>query len=82
MHDALLIYFLIANMRHAGYFRGVANFVRWAKAQYASVMPVIVPNRRASVHEKFRLESPIDLAVPFDLVQCLGRLENYVASMS
>ena len=41
MHDALLIYFLIASMRHAGYFRVVANFIRWAKAQYASLLPVI-----------------------------------------
>jgi hypothetical protein len=82
MHDALLIYFLIANMRHAGYFRVVANFIRWAKAQYAALLPVIAPNRKAFVPEKFRLESPIDLAMQFDLTQCLGRLENYVASMS
>jgi hypothetical protein len=37
MHDALLIYFMITNMRHAGYFRFAVRPFQRARAQYTSV---------------------------------------------
>jgi hypothetical protein len=35
MQDALLIYLMIANMRHAGYFRGLAAALRYVQTRSA-----------------------------------------------
>jgi hypothetical protein len=46
MLDALVIYYFIADMRHAGYFRVVVDFIRRAKAQCGLMPWAILRNRR------------------------------------
>ena len=49
MHDALLIYFMITNMRHAGYFHFAAHLLQRARAQCVAVWFAIERTWKAAV---------------------------------
>jgi hypothetical protein len=82
MHDAFLIYGMIANMRHAGYVRSAVYLFECAKAKWmrrvAQPCNVFVGCARA----KLRSEAAIALPFERDWLGALTRLESYVVSIS
>jgi hypothetical protein len=84
MLDALVIYYLVTNMRHAGYCRVVADFVRLAKARYLSIPSAIMRNRRNAVviarRSAAMADTAINSALQMEFMQMLTRLESYVTS--
>jgi hypothetical protein len=86
MHDALLIYLMITNMRHAGYFRFAADLFQSAMARCMATRFAVERNwkvavRRASALAEFRSGAAANLVPQREWLQALTRLENYVVSM-
>jgi hypothetical protein len=73
MHDALLIYLMITNMRHSGYFRFAAHLFQSAMARCEAM--------RFAVERKFHSGAATNLAAQREWLQALTRLETYVMSM-
>jgi hypothetical protein len=82
MHDALLIYWMIANMRHAGYFRSATHVLQSAKAKWALLFSMVRDSFCGSACTRIRSGTEMNLALGRDWVQALTRLESYIASMS
>ena len=81
MQDALLIYLIIANMRHAGYFRALAAAIALIRSIAtriceAGMLPwVTAPSSHRAMGARPWTRRR-------ELNQALTRLENYVATMA
>ena len=88
MQDALLIYLIIANMRHAGYFRALAASVRHLQTAIAVSLSIATRICEAGMLPWVTAPSSHRAmgARPWtrrrELNQALTRLENYVATMA
>jgi hypothetical protein len=84
MLDALLIYYCIINMRHAGYLRVVAEFMQGVKVRYTLARSLLPRAARQDAPQRLMssADGAIDLALQTALTELLRRLETYVASMA
>ena len=83
MQDAVLIYYMMANLLHAGYFADIAKIVQQAVTQ----LRVAVAGLRNSCSAGARTRSQATDFMPAacrefeDWVERLTRMESYVLSM-
>ena len=79
MQDALLCYYIVANMLHAGYFADAVKLVRQAcalcRGLFAGAGPAQAPARSAT-------GAPVLFGEMEAWVERLTRMESYVASMA
>jgi hypothetical protein len=79
MQDALLCYYMLLNMRHAGHFLAVADLVRRVIARLP-LRSLAAPLRRSGPCPAVGRGD--DAAFQKDWIGRLMRLENYVAAMA
>jgi hypothetical protein len=84
MQDALLIYYCIINMRHAGYLRVGGEFMQRVKAGYTLVRSLLPRAARQGAPQRLMssADGAIDLALQTVLTELLRQLETYVASIA
>ncbi len=76
MQDALLCYYIVANMLHAGYFAGAVNLLRRAGAVCRSFAGAAPPPERSLT------QAPVLFREMEEWAQRLTRMESYVTSMA
>jgi hypothetical protein len=85
MLDVLLCYYIVANMRHAGYVVVAGDFLRWIKGRYHVIRATAARrwNKTATAANGTQMRGPAPpiLWTQEDWMQGLARLDTYVSSM-
>jgi hypothetical protein len=85
MQDALLMYYMIANLLHAGYFADIAKVIRWAMKQLCAATGSRNTNGAQSAVARTRAQVigfvPAAYQEFEDWAERLTRMESYVLSM-
>jgi hypothetical protein len=82
MFDALLCYYIVLNIKHAGYFVAVADLALRAKTQWrAARRAIAMPATTVEIPPQTAGRSPMGLPIQEDWIRRLLRLESYVNSM-
>jgi hypothetical protein len=83
MQDAVLIYYMMANLLHAGYFADIAKVVQQAVTQLRVAVAGLRNSRSAGVRARSQATDFMPAACREfeDWVARLTRMESYVLSM-
>ena len=83
MQDAVLIYYMLANLLHAGYFADIAKIVQQAVTQLRVAVAGLRNSRAAGVRARSQATDFMPAACREfeDWVERLTRMESYVLSM-
>ena len=82
MQDAVLIYYMMANLLRAGYFADIAKVVQQAVTQLRVAVAGLRNSRAAGVRARSQATDFMPACREFeDWVERLTRMESYVLSM-